>query len=96
VLTRLPAPHRLGPSVDRRIIHTNLGSNEIVALYKAPGVWKMIADFSRRGIAGGLAYDAAIVACAEQAPIRALLTLNCRDFSDIVPPGIGIECRIDE
>jgi predicted nucleic acid-binding protein len=95
VLTRLPSPHRLAPQSAAQMIHSNLQSSELVAL-QARGCWKMLGDFSKREVSGGLTYDAVVVACATQARARALLTLNRRDFVRIVPEEIVIECPIGE
>lgn len=95
VLTRLPAPHRLTPRSAAEMIHSNLQSNELVTLQRR-GCWKMLADFAKREISGGLTYDAIVVACAAQSRVRALLTLNRRDFVRIVPEEIVVECPIVE
>lgn len=95
VMTRLPAPHRLAPQSALDLIRSNLQTSPLAAI-QSRGFWNMLEQFAGKGIAGGTTYDALIVACAVQAGARALLTLNRRDFTRIVPEEISVECPIPE
>jgi len=82
VLTRLPAPWRLRADVAQRLLHdTFAGHATVVALRDEDGAWSTVRDLAHRGLVGGIAHDAHVVACARAADASTLTTLNGRDFA---------------
>jgi toxin FitB len=63
VLTRLPSPHRLSPATAATLLETNFRSDDAV-MVSGEEYWALILSAPDRGIAGGVVYDAVILACA--------------------------------
>jgi predicted nucleic acid-binding protein len=62
---------------------------ELIAL--ETGHYRRLLQIARdRGIAGGVLYDAVIMACAEAGKADALLTFNARDFRRVVSVSVQI------
>jgi predicted nucleic acid-binding protein len=89
VLTRLPAPHRLAPADAWTLVRANFVESARVVTLDAEGYRGMLGGLAAAGIGGGRTYDALIAACASQARVGLLLTLNPRHF-DPPPPGVRI------
>ncbi len=82
VLTRLPAPWRLRAEVAERLLRDTFeGRATVASLPNEEGAWSVVRDLARRGLTGGIAHDAHVVACARAAGAQALATLNRRDFT---------------
>jgi predicted nucleic acid-binding protein len=92
VMTRLPAPHRLSPRDALALLSDSFeGSAEIPSLSGEEG-WSLLAELAPAAMAGGITYDAAILASARKAQAKTLLTLNLRHFERL--PSKGIEIRV--
>lgn len=90
VLTRLPPPHRLHPTVCLDLIDSNfIGSSEIITLDAAAYI-AMVRRAASNNVAGGQIYDAVITECARISGVEALLTFNERHFAALVDRGIEI------
>jgi predicted nucleic acid-binding protein len=79
VLTRLPPPSRIEPSLAAAGLRAVWRGEQAVAL-TAEEVWAVIEKLPERGISGGRTYDALIAACAKKARVDTLLTWNSRHF----------------
>ena len=90
VMTRLPAPHRLAPRSAFELLAGSLESRSVVVGLIGSEAWTLLRTLSVEGIAGGRAYDAAILACAVKAGAKRLLTLDAADFGRLDPHGIEI------
>lgn len=84
VLTRLPAPHRLGEADALTLLEANWGRADVVGLTPREH-WEVLKTCRRLGAAGGQTYDALIAACARKAGARTLLTWNRRHFERLAP-----------
>ncbi len=81
VLTRLPAPQRIGPHDARRLLH---GSFSRWTLAYAPqDVWSVLEDAAAHAVAGGAIYDAVIVESALRAGAQELVTWNVTHFERV-------------
>jgi predicted nucleic acid-binding protein len=90
VLTRLPAPHRLGPSDALLLLEANfMRPGKTVAL-TAESYSALLRQAPVNGISGGRSYDAVIAYCAAHARANALLTFNEADFAWTATLGIEI------
>ena len=96
VLTRLPSPHRIAPAVAYEMLEQSFGKCARVATLSGRDTWRLLREASRRGIAGGLFYDARILAAARKGKADRILTLDRRDFERldtgdvrVVVPGHG-------
>jgi predicted nucleic acid-binding protein len=92
VITRFPAPHRLSCR-DALALLTGAfqPAARIVALSGEEG-WNLLSELAPGAFAGGITYDAAILACAHKARAATLLTLNSRHFERL--PSKGVEIRV--
>jgi predicted nucleic acid-binding protein len=79
VLTRLPPPYRLKPRDALTVLEGSWGQAEVVAV-PAGETWSLLRSLPARGVAGGAAYDAMIVACARTARADVILTWNRPHF----------------
>jgi toxin FitB len=87
VLTRLPAPLAAPPAVVERVLASYLSDAEIAGI--TSGTCRFaIADLARRGVGGGLTYDAVIAICSYEAGARELLTWNLSHFLRVAPSGL--------
>lgn len=81
VMTRLPAPHRIGARDAFDLLSGTFRSTRI----STPGqrrIWPWLEASARRGLSGGRTYDALIAESARQAGATHILTLNPRHFED--------------
>jgi len=90
VMTRLPPPHRLAPKDALRILDGSLARRTTVAHLTGAESWKLLRESAGSGLAGGAAYDAAILACARKAGASRLLTLDRKDFLRLAPDDLEI------
>jgi predicted nucleic acid-binding protein len=87
VLTSLPLSPRIAPAAAWALLeHSILPYTEAVDLAAAK-VRQVIERFSRRGLAGGVVYDALIAAAAIESRADCIVTLNAGDFHRVVPAG---------
>ena len=80
VLTRLPSPNRLTPSIAMTLLEANWGSVPVICL-TAADTWRALQRAEGLGVAGGQTYDALIAACAEKSGASTLLTWNVRHLA---------------
>ena len=91
VMTRLPAPHRLGPADAFAILEGSFRKKAEVVGIDGRRTWTLLEELSDGSVAGGRTYDALILACALKARADRLLTLNPRDFTLLAEDKIRIE-----
>lgn len=80
VLTRLPAPHRVTPTVALSLVEDNFVRNAKVAALQAKAYHLVLREAPASGISGGQTYDAVIAACARIEKVHTLLTFNESHF----------------
>ena len=80
VLTRLPPPSRLAPSIAMTLLEANWGDAPVICL-NAAETWRALQTAEGLGVAGGQTHDALIAACAEKSGASTLLTWNVRHFA---------------
>jgi len=88
VLTRLPAPHRLAPADAWALVKGNFVELGTVVTLNDEAYLAVLGRLAAAGIGGGRTYDALIAACASQAAVGTLFTLNPRHFD---PPPSGVK-----
>jgi predicted nucleic acid-binding protein len=84
VLTRLPPPFKVPPSAAMQIVKHTAERFKVIALTSAEHL-ATISEIAQRGLAGGLIYDALILAGARKANSTRIYTLNPRHFKQIAP-----------
>ncbi len=90
VLTRLPPPHRLSPSVAHQLLEANFIGAPTVVTLNSSSYLAILTGAAKRSIAGGRTYDAVIAQCAVAGKASALLTLNDSDFRALAIPDLDI------
>lgn len=90
VLTRLPAPYRTAPDAVRDALADLLRECAEVVSLNANAYRQLVSNAPEANIAGGLIYDAVVLACARQAQVDVLLTFNDRHFRALPTAGIQI------
>lgn len=90
VLTRMPARYRFLPSQAYEILLDNFSQDVEIAPNTPAMVWSVLGELSRRGLGGGLTYDAAIARTVREAGATLLLTWNLAHFLGVAPPGLEI------
>ncbi len=87
VLSSLPLSPRITPSAAWALLeHSVLPYVQTVDL-TAADVRQAVERLARRGLAGGVVYDALIAAAALTAQADCIVTLNPGDFQRVVPAG---------
>ena len=89
VLTRLPAPHRIGTADAWRLLKAGFADLGRVVSLTAPQQVALLKRLAESGVGGGRTYDAIIVESAIRAGATALLTFNARHFEP-APGGLEI------
>lgn len=89
VLTRLPAPHRIAPSVALELLQKSFLRIRVTALESAE-TWDFLETCAAGQVAGGAVYDARIAAAAVKGRATRILTLNARHFERLAPPGLEV------
>ncbi|MBN1835026.1 MAG: PIN domain-containing protein [Spirochaetales bacterium] len=93
VLSALPVSPRITPSAAWALVeHSVLPYVETVDLPSAV-VWQVVERLARRGLSGGVVYDALIAAAAQQGGAQCIFTLNPDDFRRVVESGT-IDVRV--
>ena len=95
VLTRMPAPHRLGPADALQLVRDNFHAQSKAVVLSARDYWSLLAEAPEALVQGGRTYDAVIAACARKAGARELLTLNLRHFESFADDSLRIVSPID-
>ena len=90
VMTRLPSPHRLSPADALAALSGSLEGRASIVGLGGSETWTLLRSLAAEEIAGGHAYDAAILACAAKGGATRLLTLDARDFTRLDARGIAI------
>ena len=80
VLTRLPSPSRLAPSIAMTLLEANWGDAPVICLTAAE-TWRALQRAKGLEVAGGQTYDALSATCAEKSGASTVLTWNVRYFS---------------
>ena len=80
VLTRLPRPRRLVPSMAIALIQDNFVERGSVISLESAAYLRLLQRAATDQIAGGRIYDAVIAACVRMAGADVVLTFNERDF----------------
>ena len=89
VMTRLPSPHRIGPSDALALLEETFRDAPVIAL-EADEHWSLLHRLKEKRIAGGRTYDGHILACARKGKSRYLYTFNERDFLALDEPDVEI------
>jgi predicted nucleic acid-binding protein len=89
VLTRLPAPHRLSPA-DAHELLVRTFENARLSPFRPRNVWAFLQSLAERAIAGGAAYDGAVLEAARAGGAEVLLTYNRSDFERLELQSIEI------
>jgi predicted nucleic acid-binding protein len=87
VLTRLPRRPPISPAEAWRLLQENVTSCATIVTLSATDYATLIEELSRRGIVGGVVYDAVIAKAAELAKVDRLVTLNEAHFQQVWPSG---------
>jgi len=90
VMTRLPAPHRLGPGDAYATLEGSFRKETLVVGLTKDEPWDLLKDLSGDLFSGGITYDAQILACARKAGADSLLTLNRRHFERLANENIDV------
>jgi predicted nucleic acid-binding protein len=90
VMTRLPAPHRISPVDALALLDETFHADAALTALTATELWRFARTLAGRQVAGGRAYDAHILACADKAQAKVLWTLSEQDFLALEHPTIEI------
>ena len=91
VLTRLPSRHRVAPEIALALLDAGFRSRARVVTLTPGEIWPLLARCSRDGVAGGLTYDARILAAARKARADVLLTFDVRDYERLDVGSVRVE-----
>jgi predicted nucleic acid-binding protein len=92
VLTRLPAPYRLGPAEADRALRGTLEAQATIAPFDGAAIWAVLDRIGQMPAAGGATYDAFIIEILRGAGVNAVATSNVDQFRrlsrdvDIIDP----------
>lgn len=90
VMTRLPAPHRISPADALLLLDETFHADAVTVALTTGELWRFLRSLPGTQVAGGRAYDAHILACADKAEAKVLWTLNEHDFTALDHPTIEI------
>ena len=88
VLTRTPFTPPIFPTDAWQILERNVLPHVEVITLSAKEYQQVIKSCADRGWAGGRAYDALHVRCAEKARCDRVFTFNVRHFSELASPSL--------
>jgi predicted nucleic acid-binding protein len=92
VLTRLPAPYRLGPAEADRVLRETLETHATIAPFDGAAIWDLVDRIGQMPAAGGATYDAFIIEILKVAGVLAIATSKVDQFRrlsrdiDIIDP----------
>ena len=84
VLTRMPAPYRVGGADVLQSLRQTFESTRVVTL-SSRSIWPVLERVVSLGLSGGIVYDALILESATDGGATKLLTLNARDYDRLEP-----------
>lgn len=87
VLSTLPTKPRISPSAAWRLVHENIETIGRMVSLTAAEYSAVTKKISKRGLTGGIVYDALIAKAAEKSKVGQLLTLNPDHFKRVWPEG---------
>jgi len=90
VLTRLPPPHRMGPSAALQAIEGSFVDHGRIVALDGRSYRTLIRRLAETRITGGRSYDAVIAECALRERDVVLLTFNESDFASFTARGLAI------
>lgn len=90
VLSAYPTRPRIAPGVAAKLVHDNVIESARVVALSARDYAAIIRSLAQISLAGGVVYDALIVAAARKARAERLLTLNPRDLLRVWPEGNAV------
>jgi len=82
VLTRLPSPHRLGPTDAWTLVKTNFVDQATLTTLPGTAHVALLSRLAAAGRGGGRTYDALIATTAAHGHADELLTFNGRHFDE--------------
>ncbi len=84
ICTRVPLPYRFTPEEALAVVEQTSRTFRLVAL-TAVELVATIADLARRNLAGGMIYDAPLLACARKMDAETIYTFDTKHFKQIAP-----------
>jgi predicted nucleic acid-binding protein len=91
VVTRMPSPWRLRADVAERVLRETFAERAtVVALPSGDRTWSIMRKLAQAGLAGGIAHDAHVAACALEGGATELATFNLRDFARLDLEGMTL------
>ena len=90
VMTRLPRRWRVTPDTARSLLSNAFAAGADLVAQNGDAAWSLFDRVVSKGVAGGGIHDADILACAERAGAKRLLTLNPVDFERLGPTSVEI------
>jgi predicted nucleic acid-binding protein len=91
VVTRMPSPWRLRADVAERVLRETFAAcAPVVALPSGDRTWSIMRKLAQAGLAGGIAHDAHVAACALDGGATEFATLNRRDFARLDLEGMTL------
>src|SRR5690554_1567171 len=90
VMTRLPPPMRLAPTVAWTLLEAAFAQHTTIAALDGAAAWSMLAALPQIGVSGGATFDAHVLACAKQAGAVRLATFNLKDFQRLDLEGLEL------
>ena len=91
VVTRLPAPWRLPGDVAERVLRETFAERAtVVALPSGDRTWAIMRNLAQARLAGGIAHDAHVAACALEGGATEFATFDRRDFARLDLEGMTL------
>ena len=91
VVTRMPSPWRLRADVAERVLRETFAEwATVVALPSGERSWSIMRNLAQAGLAGGIAHDAHVAACALEGGATEFATFNRRDFERLDLEGMNL------
>lgn len=87
VMTRLPKPLRVAPSLAARLLQQNFHFPFHLVVPSASDYTTFLDEAGQKGWVGGLIYDALHVLCAVQADVDWLYSWNSHHLQTVAPSG---------
>lgn len=85
VITRLPPPFTVAPSIVWRLVEANVLPHATVRTLSRAGYERVLKRAAEEGHQGGILYDALIADVARRKRVDLLVTLNQRHFQRVWP-----------